>query len=152
MLISIQDFAVTGHFGPVRIGMTTEQVTALLGTAERTGDFGGGNSGLIYCGYEFLFSDDKLMGIQNDWIDFRDPKWVYWRNEDIRIDSWILTGERGTKFAEILSACQQDGVVCDTIEYYGRPGLRMKSGVVLDFGEPEDGGTLIAIRYFPRDW
>lgn len=150
MLISIKDFAVTGHFGPVQIGMTTLQVTTLLGTPGDTGDFGGGNSGLIYGGYEFLFFDDRLIGMQNEWIDFSDPKCVSWRNDNIKIDPWILTGERGTKFAEILSACQEDRVPCETIEYYGRPGLRMKSGVILDFGPPEGDGILIAIRYSPK--
>lgn len=152
MQISVKDFAVTGHFGPVRIGMNTLQVTALLGPPEDAGDFGGGSSGIIYSGYEFFFFDDKLMGIQNDWIDFRNRKWVYWRNDDIQIDPWILTGSRGTKFAEILSACSEDGVECETIEFCGRPGLRTKSGVVLDFREPEADGILIAIRFFPSDW
>lgn len=117
MLISIKDFAITGNFGPVRIGMNNLQVTALLGAPGDVGDFGSGSSGLIYSGYEFFFFDDKLMGIQNDWIDFREPKWVYWRNDHIKIDPWILTGDRGTKCEELLLVCREDGVDCETIEY-----------------------------------
>jgi hypothetical protein len=143
MLVSIKDFVVTGHFGPVRIGMNTTEVTTLLGMADDAGNFSGGNSGLIYGGYEFFFFDDALNAIQNDGVDFRHPD---------SVEPWILAGNRGTKFDEIMSACNEDGVECEVIEYFGRPALRAKSGVVLDFGEPEDNGTLIAIRFFPCDW
>jgi hypothetical protein len=149
MLISIKEFAKTGNFGPVRTGMNRSQVTGFLGAPDDTWDDAIGNSGLLYGGYEFLFFDDALIIIQNDWVDLHHLDTVYWGNDCFKIDPWILAGKRGTSVAEILLVCREDGVECEIIEYYGRAGLRTKCGVVLDFGEPDGDGTLRAICFAP---
>lgn len=66
--INLRDFALTGEFGPVKIGMTKKQVIDLLGEPEADQDFGTGYTGLLYSWYEFFFETDTgiLDSIQND--------------------------------------------------------------------------------------
>lgn len=41
--INLKDFALTGDFGPVKIGMSKEQVINLLGEPEEDNDYGTGS-------------------------------------------------------------------------------------------------------------
>jgi hypothetical protein len=58
--ISLKDFVLNGNFGPVKIGMTRDEVVNLLGEPEREGDFGSGYGGLIYAWYEFFYDKEKI--------------------------------------------------------------------------------------------
>lgn len=149
--IKLKDFALTGEFGPVKIGMTKKQVTDLLGEPEADQDFGTGYTGLLYSWYEFFFETDTgiLDSIQNDHLQAdcsNHDEMILFRNDKIEIDTWFLKLNQDLTRREVKEILDEQRISFTEEEYWGSDIIRFESGVYLDFdnrdgvwGIDEDG-------------
>ncbi len=136
--IKLKDFALTGEFGPVKIGMTKKQVIDLLGEPEADQDFGTGYTGLLYCWYEFFFDTDTgiLDSIQNDHFqaDYsNNEEMIVFKNDKIEIDTWFLRLNQDLTLSEVRRILNEQGISFAEEEYWGCDIIRFESGVYLDF-------------------
>ena len=175
MIISLKDFALTGQFGPVKVGMSKKEVISLLGTPDNDEDLGSGFSEIAYSWYEFFFDDhsDKLYGIQNDALEDGHKDSIFFKNKHFEIDTWIIEVGKLLTYRDVKAQLKAEGISFDEKEKYDRPHFYFESGAYLDFGKDEGGSTLegnkwikippkeydsvedwplIGIRYFPSEW
>lgn len=90
--ISLKDFALTGEFGPVKVGMHRDEIVNVLGEPEGEQDFGTGFGGIVYAWYEFFYDSDTkgLSAIQNDHLqaDCSNHKdCILYKNSHFEVDS-----------------------------------------------------------------
>lgn len=64
-IIYLKDFVLTGQFGPVKLGMSKEEMIQVLGQPDDDIDYDTGSCGLYYGWYEFFYFKDseKINGI-----------------------------------------------------------------------------------------
>ncbi|WP_299104111.1 hypothetical protein [uncultured Tenacibaculum sp.] len=141
--INLKEFALTGDFGPVKIGMTKEQVIELLGEPDSDNDFGSGSTGLLYSWYEFFFDKKTkiLKSIQNDHLqaDCEEHKEnILFKNDKIEIDIWFLKLNQDLNRREVKEILQKQEISFSEEEYWGNEIIRFESGVYLDF-DNKDG-------------
>tara|TARA_B100000795_G_C22534579_1_gene336458 strand:+ start:21 stop:566 length:546 start_codon:yes stop_codon:yes gene_type:complete len=175
--IYLKKFALTGEFGPVKIGMSKDQVIQLMGEPETDQDFGSGSSGLLYSWYEFFYETETgvLNSIQNDHLQddcSNHDESITFKNDKIEIDTWFLRLNQDLTRSDVKKALMSQGIPFSEEEYWGSDIIRFESGVYLDFddrdgvwGIDEDGTVekdesvvvqnkenfvLNGIRYFPE--
>lgn len=141
--INLKEFALTGDFGPVKIGMIKEQVIELLGEPDSDNDFGSGFTGLLYSWYEFFFDKKTkiLKSIQNDHLqaDCEEHKEnILFKNDKIEIDIWFLKLNQDLTRREVKEILQKQEISFSEEEYWGNEIIRFESGVYLDF-DNKDG-------------
>lgn len=144
-IISLKDFITTGEFGPVRIGMTKDEVIKVLGQPDSDNDYGTGSGGLMYAWYEFFYWQDslKINGIQNDHL----TNWqvgkikihkeaICFQNDKISIDIWFLQVGKNISYGEVINILKSEGIPFEEIndQYRGRL-IKFKSGVTMDFDD-----------------
>lgn len=160
--ISLKDFAITGRFGPVSIGMTKNQVIDLLGQPEEENDFNQGSSGLTYSWYEFFYWTDTeiVYAIQNDhlttWPYFKGKakrinhiNAIYFKNEKFELDIWFLKPGKDICYEKVIEILDIENIRYKEIE---NPSsvymIEFESGVRLDFNDEsnrsyKDGSPII---------
>ncbi|WP_405207170.1 hypothetical protein [Aquimarina sp. LLG6339-5] len=175
--INLKEFALTGDFGPVKIGMTKEQVIELLGEPDSDNDYGAGSTGLLYSWYEFFFDKKTkiLKSIQNDHLqaDCEDHNEnILFKNNKIEIDIWLLKPYQDITLKEVKETLNDQKISFVEEKYWESEIIRFESGVYLDFDNKDgiwaiyEGGTmkkdesliindkenfvLNGIRYFPN--
>lgn len=175
--INLKDFVLTGDFGPVKIGMTKEQVIDLLGEPEAGNDYGTGSIGLLYSWYEFFFDKKTkiLKSIQNDHLQANcaeHDEMILFKNDKIEIDIWFLKLNQDVTFREVKTILHKQEIPFTEEEILGNEIIKFESGVYLDFDNKdgvwamyEDGTiekdkslviddkenfVLNGIRYFPN--
>lgn len=174
-IIKLKDFALSGEFGPVKIGMTKKQVIDHLGTPEDEQDFHTGFTGLYYGWYEFFFFPNTgiLDSIQNDHLqtDLSRHADIHFKNEKIEIDTWFMKHNEDLTRGEVKEILNAQEIPFTEEEYWGNDIIKFKSGVYLDFDNREgvwlmndegevkqdsegvihdkDGFILNGIRFFP---
>lgn len=159
-VISLKEFALTGDFGPVKIGMTKEEVLQHLGEPNDEADYGSGYFGLTYSWYELFFASKTgiLDSIQNDHLAvFGDhhKESIQFSNEKITIDTWFLNPDEDMTREEVKNFLLDQHIDFVEEEYWGEKIIRFPSGVYLDFysddnAEPENKAILNGIRFFPN--
>ena len=102
--ISLVEFFRTGQFGPVRLGMTRQEVYDFLGEPD---GYGSPNTHLmearvwLYDAIELHFSDAEASPL---WLIFSDhlsyPDW-WGTSERVELDAWIFAGGRQPSKKEI---------------------------------------------------
>ena len=133
--IKISGFLKTGKFGRVEINDSMETVIEKLGKPD--GEYNPNamksRKGIHYSMYEFMFLDDKLVSIQNDRFDIRNPELMEFENDVFRIDPEFLKADRIKKMGEIESMLNRLNIDYSVIEYWGRRVIKTTGGVVVDF-------------------
>ena len=175
-IVPLKDFVLTGHFGPVRVGMHKEKVIKLLGEADQDNDFGTGYGGLLYGWYEFFYSMETgiIDSIQHDhlstWFQGR-KKSIFFKNKIFKIDPWFLRKRKDITYKEVKQILIDEGIPFEEAAKYDTPLLTFASEVTMDFDdqsgvwqENRDGSwkekkdiiidnsddyVLNGIRYFP---
>ena len=175
--IYLKNFALTGEFGPVKIGMTKDEVIQIMGEPETDQDFGTGSSGLLYSWYEFFYDTKTgiLNSIQNDHLQAdcsNHDESIIFKNDKIEIDTWFLKLNQDLTRSDVKKALKKQEISFIEEEYWGSDIIRFESGVYLDFddrdgvwGIDEEGTVekdksvviqnsenfvLNGIRYFPE--
>lgn len=175
--IYLKDFALTGEFGPVKIGMTKDEVIQIMGEPESDSNFGTGSSGLVYGWYEFFYNTKTgiLKSIQNDHLQANcsdHDESIIVKNDNIEIDIWFLKLNQDLTRSDVKKALKKQGIPFIEEEYWESDIIRFESGVYLDFDDRsgvwainEDGTiekdksvvienkenfVLNGIRYFPE--
>ena len=149
--VLLKDFAATGRFGLIEMGMSKVEVTNFLGSPGGEAELLlPGSTGMLYGWYEFLFIDDKLILIQNDHYDPQDPTAVEFRNDRFEVDPWFLRTALPIKFLDVIRNLESDGISYELVNLYGVKVLMLPSGFYFDF-EQESGKLeerpLIGFRY-----
>ncbi len=161
--VNIKNFALTGQFGPVQIGMHREEVERLLGEPDGRTSWNSAPEEpdhIYYSRYEFFFEKSILVAVQNDNFFPQWPELVRYESKTFKIDPWILDASPKTTLSEVIERLDAENIAFEQIEYFERPGIQLASGVVLDFDDwdedehdtepPLERRELIAIRYFPN--
>lgn len=168
--ISLKTFALTGEFGPVKIGMHRDEIVRLLGEPEADSDFGAGSSGLLYSWYEFFYLTDsgQLFAIQNDHL-YGASDWhadcILFENEKWKLDAWFLEVGKNFTMEEMRNILKEEGIPFEEQAHYESFMFLLPSGVYFDFFDPDDDFFLFkekaegkrdelhylnGIRFFPR--
>ncbi|WP_299715194.1 hypothetical protein [uncultured Tenacibaculum sp.] len=175
--IYLKDFIITGDFGPVKIGMTKQEVINLLGEPDSDNDFGSGTFGLLYSWYEFFFDKKTqvLKSIQNDHLQANcseHDEMILFKNDKFEIDIWFLKVNYDITYKEVKEILKRENISFSEEKYWDNDIIKFESGVFLDFDDRddiweiyEDGTTkkdenliisnkenfvLNGIRYFPE--
>lgn len=160
--VSLQQFLLTGEWGPVKIGMEMKTVFAHLGEPDAQQDFGSGTIGTLYDWNEFFFDDRtlQLKAIQNDHLfplPHPNPAILYQNNHFI-VDTWFLHEQREWTRGQIIQKLQSLGIQFFPKTQIGYTVLAFESGAYFDFYSSEEKGgppmppeedELIAFRLFP---
>jgi hypothetical protein len=150
MIISLKDFALTGNFGPVRIGMSKNEVIQLLGRPSGEATLNAGHVDVQYGNYEFFFDrGNVLYAIQNDRCDPKFPKMVEFRNRRFKIDPWVLRAPLTHTLTRVGGQLEREGIPHSIVDYFGRTVIQFPSKVVLDFSDEGDDPPIIGIRFWP---
>jgi len=144
-IISLKDFIITGEFGPVKIGMTKDEVIKVLGQPDSDNDYGTGSGGLMYAWYEFFYWQDslKINGIQNDhlinWTTGKrkiHKEAIYFKNDKISLDIWFLQVGKNISYREVTKILKSEGISFEEInDQYRGHLIKFKSGVTMDFDD-----------------
>ncbi|WP_299838467.1 hypothetical protein [uncultured Tenacibaculum sp.] len=175
--IYLKDFIITGDFGPVKIGMTKQEVINLLGEPDSDNDFGSGTFGLLYSWYEFFFDKktQALKSVQNDHLQANcseHDEMILFKNDKFEIDIWFLKVNLDITYKEVKEILKRENISFSEEKYWDNDIIKFESGVFLDFDDRddiweiyEDGTTkkdesliisnkenfvLNGIRYFPE--
>ena len=149
--ISLKEFILTGLFGPVKLGMTKEEVIKHLGEPDCEGDYNKGFGGLVYSRYEFFYNQaDKIInGIQNDHLMVaggNKKKNKIWHKEAIvfesqffYVDLWFLRVGRNFNYEEVVDILKKDDISFE-LKYNQFIGhyIQFDSGVYMDFQDLDD--------------
>lgn len=119
--IRLKDFATTGKFGPVGLGMTIEEVIEFLGPPECTTEYSGGHAEIIYAYYEFFYQspDNILNGIQNDHLAslpnlktgrVNNKSDICFQNDNFNIDIWFLKKNRFLTFKQVVANLEKEKI------------------------------------------
>jgi hypothetical protein len=150
MIISMKDFALTGNFGPVKIGMSKNDVIELLGQPSGESALYAGHVGVCYGRYEFFFDQgDILYAIQNDSCDPNFPRHVEFRNKRFKIDPWVLRTPLTHTLTRVGGKLERESIPHSLIDYFGRTAIQFPSKVVLDFSDEGDDPPITGILFFP---
>jgi hypothetical protein len=150
MIISMKDFALTGKFGPVRIGMSKDDVIGLLGRPTGEAKLNAGHVDVQYGNYEFFFDKGHILyAIQNDRCNPKNPESVEYKNKRFKIDPWVLRTPRAHTLTRVGGQLEREGIPHSLIDYFGRTAIQFPSKVVLDFSEEGDDPPITAICFFP---
>ena len=138
MVISLRQFALTGKFGPVEIGMTKSAVISHLGEAESECNYDKHAFSLSYGAYELFFNkpDEKLTGLQNDhlfYVDQTKNDSVLFSNSKFEIDSWFIKPYQYSKYAEVRAILQIEGIAFIEESQWGATNIKLNSGIYLSF-------------------
>ena len=152
MKVSIESFLRTGKFGSVEIGMPKEQVLRILGEADCDHDLGSTGSILLYAWYEFFFNHESILySIQNDSYDSSNKDTFYFKNDIFEIEPFLLNGDGNKNMETVKILLQKNSLKYKIIDYHERKALKLSSGIVVDFGEDENGEfEFIGIRFWPE--
>ena len=153
MLINIKQFALTGDFGPIKIGENKNSVLNILGKPDDEADLGSSGSEIIFAWYElFLDSNEELFAIQIDNYVSEDPETYNFENDKFKIEPWLMTSPKAPSYNDVIVLLKSEGVSFDEFEYYERSCIKLESDVVIDFHEePKAVGLrpLLGFRYWP---
>jgi hypothetical protein len=156
--ISLKDFVLNGNFGPVKIGITRDDVVNLLGEPEGEGDFGSGYGGLQYARYEFFYdkkNKGRIYAMQNDNLAIfpnlktkrvNNKYAICFSNDHVTIDIWFLKKGRYLTYKDVVEILKKEKINYEVIEKQGVPIFKFASGVEMDFYD--NSGTL----YYSDDW
>lgn len=163
-IISLKDFILTGHFGPIYIGMPMEELKEYLGEPSDHFDSGSGSAVMFYNGFEFYYYTDSnmLYAIQNDNIRHEGPErksaHLYYVNNTILVDTWFLEFGKPVTYKKVLERLRQEGIVFEEKARDDYDELVFPSGVTFDFENRKDDegkqiisreqAALNGIRYF----
>ncbi len=136
--ISLKEFALTGRFGPVTVGMSKEQLLALLGPPESDNDFGTGWGGLRYGSYEFFYELENglIASMQNDHLQANcdnHGEMILFKNEAFTVDPWFLEAGRDFTYAQVIGILKGEKITFQEEKDRHIPFIRFASGVTLDF-------------------
>ena len=155
-LISLKQFALTGDFGPVRVGMKRDIAVQLLGEPDTDHDYGGGSCALYYAWYELFYEGKtgEITGIQNDHLLVRDRKHkldIYFETERAKIDKWFLRYTKNISEEQVRAILDEEPIPYSMVPHFDSEILKFPSGVYLDFeiDEKTDTKVLNGIRHFP---
>jgi hypothetical protein len=131
--ISIYDFALSGAFGPVKIGMTKDEIVEIIGCPDSDNDFKTGSSGLLYGWYEFFYWTDnkKLFAIQNDHLDSDTTDNFNYSNGLFRFDPWIFT--RQIRLQDLCDILVTDKIQFEIKSFNDREIIELQTGFIFDF-------------------
>lgn len=151
--VSIKEFIRTGDFGPVKLGMSKDEVIDLLGNPDSDNKIRKTGSILLYSWYELFFDNEKVLkSIQNDHYQPNLPNTYKFSNAKFRIEPWILNADETQTIDSIAHRLKDVGIDYEKEFYYERYVLRAKSGVIVDFDDEENNNgirRLIGVRYWP---
>lgn len=162
--IKISDFLKTGKFGTVEINDSIKTVIEKLGEPDGDINISKPNKGIHYSMYELIFSDDKLISIQNDRFDPDYPELTEFENVNFKLNSEFLKADRIKRLGEIGSELDKLNIEYNIIDYWGRKAIKTVGDVVIDFKDEvwSDNHNkfikienmrdyeLIGIRYYPK--
>jgi hypothetical protein len=139
MIISLKDFVASGTFGPIKIGMTTKEVTEFLGKpidVYETEEAGF----LSYGWYEFFYLtiDRKISGIQNKHLIAdcdNHGEMIFFENDTFKIDPWFLETGKDFTYKDVKNILEKEGLKYfeETPQLYDSSILKFKNGVYLEF-------------------
>ncbi len=137
--VHLKDFALTGNFGPVKIGMSLDQVISLLGPPEGT-EYIEPTTFLLYGWYEFFFDTPsrKLFAIQNDKLQANgtyNDEMILFRNKTIEIVPWFLQLNKDFTFSEVKQIMQNAKIDFSESNSSGDKVIQFESGVYFDFDD-----------------
>jgi hypothetical protein len=145
--ISLKDFVLNGNLGPVKIGMTRDEVVSLLGEPDNDYMNDNGLGFFSYSGYEFFYDkkkNDRTYGIQNDNLAISPnlkTKRVYntseicFSNDYFTIDIWFLKKGRYLTYKQVVQILKEEKIDYEIIEKHGVPIFKFASGVEMDFDD-----------------
>ena len=173
-LLNLRDFVLTGHFGPVSIGMNKGEIISKLGMPESDNNYGKSGGSLSYGGYELFYSnlDEKLTAIQNDHLlNFGGVHYDSARFENVsfKIDPWFIVPTEKLTYNNVRAILINEKIDFSEEVYWGNNIIKFKSGVYFSFDkldgiwsiegnkveklEPSidnyENSLLEGIRYFP---
>ncbi len=144
--ISLKDFALTGHFGPVTLGMTKDDLITLLGEPDGIQDFGD-TVDVHYSWYEFfcLAENGKIIGIQNDHLCVAPLESrrrmvenhrlnICFENERFLFDPWFLKPGINISYFQVIELLRAETISFEE-SFIDISGWRIvfPSGVYIDF-------------------
>ncbi len=151
MIVSIREFAISGRFGPVSIGMSREQVTEELGQPDGKMNLSRPCTGIHYSMYEFFFDEGgRLKAIQNDHCDPEHPDSVEYKGDRFQVDPRVLRSTPRHTLASVQEVLKREGVPHTLVEYFGRTVIQLPSKVILDFDDEQNDRSIIGIRCLPE--
>jgi hypothetical protein len=137
--ISLREFTLTGNFGPIKMGMSRNEIVDLLGQPEAENDYGE-SCGLNYGWYEFFYWGEslKLYGVQNDHLEAdcdNHNEMILFENEKFKIDIWFLSVGKDITYKEVKDILNKEKLeYIEEVPYKNGPDtLKFKSGVYFDF-------------------
>ncbi|QDT40155.1 hypothetical protein Pan241w_02110 [Gimesia alba] len=165
LTISLKEFALTGEFGPVKIGMHKDEAIALLGKPGCESDFGRSiTGGFLYGWYEFFYDNDtrEIHSIQNDHLQadcLNHGDMFLYQNSHFRVDTWFLKAGQDFAFQDVINILHDEKIPFRIVRRLGedREMIEFKSGVLFSFNERCDTKTgevtgemvLFAINHCP---
>jgi hypothetical protein len=153
IIISLKDFVLNGNFGPVKIGMTRDEVVNLLGKPEGEAKFGSGYGGLQYARYEFFYdkkNKGRIYAMQNDNLAIfpnlktkrvNNKYAICFSNDHFTIDIWFLKKGWYLTYKDVVQILKKEKIDYEVIERHGVPIFKFASGVEMDFDD--DSGFFI---------
>ncbi len=108
LVLSLKNIILKKDFSPVKMGMTENKVTKLLGKPSKNNrhDDGYGLVMINYGGYEFAFFNDELWLFQNDGLSVG---CLEFENKHFKIDTWIF-GEKSIYLDDFLNELKKENV------------------------------------------
>ena len=165
--ISLKTFFQTGHFGPITLGMTKQQVLDVLGNPEGVWGYEDNeleSTGLItnlysparpywrYGDIDFFFNDDAILCKMSS---ARLYLWRYSFSRVIKLDPWVFKGVHGfddvLQLHELLEALRQEGINYEDKGFGSFIPKHLDSGKVLVSSgveviyEKEHGATIVSV-------
>ena len=94
---------------------------------------------ITYSWYKLFFDlNEELYGIQIDNYDSHNASSFNFKNENFRIEPWLMKSPIAPKFKEVVEQLKNELIEFEIIKRYGRCPIRLSSGVEIDFYEEPD--------------
>ena len=164
MKINLKEFAITGNFGPIKLGMTKADLINSFSKPDDDNNYGTGYGGVNYGMYEFFYQMElgRITGIQNDHYDPEYPGCFVFKNDSFELDSWFFEANRDYDLKGVSGILTAEQLEFKIEKYLDRKIIVMPSGFVIDFDNEiwneqtgkweitanEENSKLIGFRYF----
>ena len=135
MKINLKEFAITGNFGPIKLGMTKADLINSLGKPDDDNNYGVGYGGVNYGMFEFFYQMElgRITGIQNDHYDPEYPECFVFKNDSFQLDSWFFEANKDYDLKGVAGILTADQLEFKIEKFLDRKIIVMLSGFVIEF-------------------
>lgn len=144
LILNLKDIILKKDFSTIKMDMSINEVTQILGKPNDISDDGFGSIILFYGGYEFAFFDNKLHYFQNDNIIH---DWIEFKNRYFKIDTWLFKKNKRVLLENFINVLKRENVLYELNEIKSDENyirIKLFNGMKIEFNKDK---ILYAIRY-----